>query len=277
MHGFITLVVAFYLVLILLGIFSDRLIFQPQLSSYSDSGLLATARGLGIPAAQVVSFQSGVYDAGRKQTKSETIRGLYLPAPESEYTILFSHGNAEDLGNDLPLLDIYRRAGFSVFAYDYRGYGMSTGHAAEPGLYADGEAAYEYLTRELRVPPQKIIIMGRSLGCAAALQIATNHPSAGLVLEAPFQTAFKVLTRVSLLPFDRFDNEAKIRQYRGPLLVIHGTSDEVVPLRQGQRIFAMAAGPKSHLWVAGAHHNDVLYTATQEYLDALHSFASTLG
>jgi abhydrolase domain-containing protein 17 len=85
------------------------------------------------------------------------------------------------------------------------------------------------------------------------------------------------VSRVRLLPFDKFDNESKIRRYRGPLLVIQGTSDEVVPFRQGQRIFALASGPKQSLWVPGAHHNDVLFTATQKYLDALHAFTASLG
>lgn len=275
-HVIVTLVIAFYLVLIILGLFSDRLIFQPQSSSYSDSGLLTSARGLGVADPQVVHLQSSSYSAGRKQTKTETITGLYLPNPTARFTLLFSHGNAEDLGDDLPVLAIYRRAGFAVFAYDYRGYGRSTGHATESGIYADGEAAYEYLTRDLHVPPENVIIVGRSLGCAAALQIATMHPSAGLLLEAPFQTAFKVLTRIRLLPFDKFDNESKIRVYKGPVLVIQGTSDEVVPFRQGQRIFALASGAKQSLWVEGAHHNDVLFMATQKYLDALHLFARSL-
>jgi fermentation-respiration switch protein FrsA (DUF1100 family) len=276
-HAIITSVIVFYVVLVLLGLFSDRLIFQPQSPSYSDSVLLSSAARLGVAAPQVVHFQSSAYNDGRKKTKAESVTGLYLPNPGARYTILFSHGNAEDLGDDLPLLDIYRRAGFSVFAYDYRGYGTSTGQPTEAGLYADAEAAYNYLTGELHVAPRDIIVMGRSLGCAAALQMAVTHPSAGLVLEAPFQTAFKVLTRVRLLPFDKFDNESRIRQYRGPLLVIQGISDEVVPLRHGQRIFAIASGPKQSLWVPGAHHNDVLFTATQKYLDALHSFAATLG
>lgn len=272
----LTLVIGFYVVLIALAIISERLIFQPSLSSYTDADLLTSARGLGLPDARVVHFESRSYNAGKKQTHPETVTAVYLPNPDARYTLFFSHGNAEDLGDDLPLLDIYRRAGFSVFSYDYRGYGTSTGHASESGIYADAESAYGFLTAELHVPPQQIIVMGRSLGSAAALQVATTHPSAGLVLEAPFETAFKLLTRVKLLPFDKFDNESKIRNYRGPLLVIQGESDEVIPLRHGKRIFALATGPKQSLWVPGAHHNDVLFTSTQKYLSALQAFASSL-
>jgi fermentation-respiration switch protein FrsA (DUF1100 family) len=275
-NGLVTLIIALYIVLMLLGIFSDRLIFQTRPSTYTDAGLLASARPLGAPETRVFHFNSQYYGDGTKQTTSETITGIYLPNSSARYTLLFSHGNAEDLGDDLPLLDIYRRAGFAIFAYDYRGYGTSTGRATESGIYADAESAYTFLTGDLQVPPKQVIIMGRSLGCAAALQIAVTHPSAGLILEAPFQTAFKVLTRVQLLPFDKFDNESKIKHYRGALLVIQGESDEVVPPRQGKRIFDLAQEPKQSLWVPGAHHNDVLFTASGKYLHALQTFAASL-
>ena len=118
--------------------------------------------------------------------------------------------------------------------------------------------------------------MGRSLGSAVSLELATRHPSAGLILEAPFLTAFKVISRVKLLPFDKFNNESKIRDYHGPLLVIQGQADNLVPPSQGRRIFEMASGPKQCLWIAGAHHNDVLFTAPQKYISAMQDFAATL-
>lgn len=271
MNGFLTFVLISYAVLFILAFFSDYLIFQPFSSSYSDESLLTSAKRMGIPDARVVRLQSVV--AGKEP---ETITAIYLPNPSARYTLLFSHGNAEDLGDDLPQLDMFRRAGFAVLAYDYRKYGTSTGKPTERGAYADAESAYKYLTGELQVPPQQIIIMGRSLGSAVSLQLATTHPSAGLILEAPFRTAFTVISRVKVLPFDKFDNESKIRDYRGPLLVIHGQSDPLVPPSHGRRIFELASGPKQHLWIAGAHHNDVLFSAPQDYLAALQKFAASL-
>ncbi|HEX6879950.1 MAG TPA: alpha/beta hydrolase [Terriglobales bacterium] len=276
MHGFITILVALYIALIVLALLSDRLLFQPQGSTYQDSDLIAAARGMGIGDARVFKVRSTTYDNGSKHIKPATLTALYLPNPEARFTLLFSHGNAEDLGADLPLLDIYRRAGFAVFAYDYRGYGTSEGRASESGVYADAEAAYHTLTREVGIPSSHIISMGRSLGSAAALHIAVTHPVAGLVLEAPFLSAFRVLTRLPLLPWDKFNNASKISEVKVPLLVIQGDADEVVPFRHGQELFQLANEPKQKLWVHGAHHNDVLLTSTQQYLAALNSFAASL-
>ncbi len=274
-HSLITLVVALYIGLIILALFSDRLLFQPQPSSYQDANLVAGAREIGVGDARVLKLQSSSYD-GAKKAVPATITAIYLPNPSARFTLLFSHGNAEDIGADLPLFDIYRQAGFSVFAYDYRGYGTSGGRASEHGLYADAEAAYLALTGQLHVSALRIISVGRSLGSAAAIHIAATHPTAGLVVEAPFLSAFRVLTRVPLLPWDKFNNAAKIQQVHVPVLVIQGDADEVVPFRHGQRMFALAKEPKRSLWVHGAHHNDVLFTATSQYLDALRAFASAL-
>lgn len=272
----ITLAIGLYLVLIAFALLSDRLLFQAQPSTYRDSDLLTAALGQGIRDARVLRLHSAEYDSGRKRTTQAKITAVYLPNSEARFTLLFSHGNAEDLGADLPLLDIYRRAGFAVFAYDYRGYGTSEGRPSEPGVYADAEAAYNALTSQLGVEPGRIISMGRSLGSAPAIHLAVTHPVAGLVVEAPFLSAFRVLTHVQLLPWDKFNNAAMIRRVHVPVLVIQGDADEVVPFHHGQRIFALANEPKRSLWVHGAHHNDVLFTASRPYLDALQQFASGL-
>jgi abhydrolase domain-containing protein 17 len=275
--GLITIIVALYIVLITLALFSDRLVFQPQASTYHDADLITAAHGQGISDAQVLKLHSSAYDNGQKHTNPATITALYLPNAAAQFTLLFSHGNAEDLGADLPLLDIYRRAGFAVFAYDFRGYGTSEGHSSEPGVYADAEAAYKALTTQLKVSPSRIISIGRSLGSAAAIHISGTHPVAGLVVEAPFLSAFRVLTRVQLLPWDKFNNAAKIRHVRVPVLIIQGDADEVVQFRHGQRLFEIANEPKRKLWIHGAHHNDVLFTATDEYIEALKQFAIGLN
>jgi fermentation-respiration switch protein FrsA (DUF1100 family) len=275
-HGLITVCVGLYIALIVLAVFSDKLLFQPQTSTYRDKDLVDAARGLGIANARVLKIHSSRYDNGKHEVEPATITALYLPNPDARFTLLFSHGNAEDIGADLPLLDIYRRAGFGVFAYDFRGYGTSEGYASEASVYADSEAAYQALTHDLGVAPNQIISIGRSLGSAAAIHVATTHPVAGLVVEAPFLSAFRVLTRIQVLPWDKFDNAAKIRHVHVPVLAIQGTADEVVPFRHGQRIFELANEPKRKLWVPGAHHNDVLLTATGTYLQTLKDFARDL-
>lgn len=109
---------SFYALLIGLALLSDRLIFQPQPSSYTDESLNnSVARENG----RLMHIMSG----------DQRITAVYLPNPNAKYTLLFSHGNAEDLGDALSFLQMYREAGFAVFAYDYRGYGTSTGHPSE--------------------------------------------------------------------------------------------------------------------------------------------------
>src|SRR5215469_7077717 len=132
------LVVGLYLALVILAFFSDRLIFQPHPSSYhDDAGTLkiTTRRG-------------------------NKISAFYLPNPQAKFTLLVSHGNAEDLGDDRFWLEELQRAGFSVLAYDYEGYGTSEGKPGEQAAYDDEEAAYEYLTSNLHVATDQIIIFG---------------------------------------------------------------------------------------------------------------------
>src|SRR3954451_2694272 len=150
---------SFYAVLIGLALLSDRMIFQPQPSSYSDESL---GNSVAREGGQLMHLISG----------DQRITAVYLPNSASKYTLLFSHGNAEDLGDALSFLQMYRQAGFAVFAYDYRGYGTSTGHPSEKGVYEDAAAAYRYVTETLHVPPGHIISMGRSVGCAPAIHLA---------------------------------------------------------------------------------------------------------
>ena len=210
-----------YLALVALALLSDRVIFQPHPSSYRLSDLQQSPDGirpLTIPSGDV------------------RIAAFYLPNPAARYTLLFSHGNAEDIGDNLPFFRELRRRGFAVFAYDYRGYGESGGVSSESSFYQDAQAAYEYLAGALQTPPERIIVHGRSLGSAAAIDLAARHPVAGLIAEAPFLTAFRVLTRVRLLPWDKFDNASRIGRVRCPVLIIHGRSDGVVPWWHGERL-----------------------------------------
>ena len=139
-------------------------------------------------------------------------------------------------------------------------------------FYQDAEAAYDYLTSTLQVPPDKIIASGRSLGAAAAIDLAARHPVGGLIAEAPFITAFRVMTRVRLLPWDKFDNASRIGRVRCPVLVIHGRSDGVVPWWHGERLYQLAHEPKRFLSLEGAGHNDLLLVAGKTYFTALEDF-----
>jgi len=218
------------------------------------------------PAGRVVHLRSG----------DETITAFYLPNPQARYTLLFSHGNAEDIGQVMYSLQPFYDAGFSIMAYEYRGYGTSSGKPSENGVYGDANAAYDYVTQELHLPSNQIIAMGRSLGSAAAIHLAATRPVAGLIVEAPFLSAFRVLTRVQILPWDKFNNAREIRKVHVPVLIVHGTADQVVPFWHGHRLYELANQPKTFMPVENAGHNDVVLLAGGEYVRALQSFAASL-
>ena len=207
---------------------SDRMIFLPPSPSY---------RAGQLPIVMV-------------PTDGASIAILHLPNPRAAVTLLYAHGNAEDLGQLAPWLEELRRAGFAVVGFDYRGYGMSTGGSPSAmGAVHDMEVVYRYVVDTLRVEPSRIVLYGRSVGSGPATDLATRVPVGGLVVESAFVSAFRVLTRVSLLPFDRFPNLRHIRRVRAPVLVIHGTEDEVIPGSHGRRPYAADAAPEQALWI----------------------------
>jgi fermentation-respiration switch protein FrsA (DUF1100 family) len=244
-----------YLALTVYGaFFADNIIFQPPSPGYRDD-------------ASVLKVTSA--DGARISAK-------YFPNANATFTLLFSHGNAEDIGYDIPLLEAVHDAGFGVFAYDYQGYGTSQGKPSEEHVYEDVEAAYAYLTNTLHIPSSRIIPWGRSLGAAAAVDLAARHPVAGLIMESAFTSAFRVLTRIELLPFDKFPNLAKIRKVHCPVMVIHGKSDGIISFYHGQMLFAAANEPKLSYWVEHAGHNNLALVAGRRYFEELRNFADSI-
>lgn len=202
---------------------------------------------------------------------------LHLPNPNAKFTLWFFHGNAESLGDLEPFLRVLRAAGFSVFAFDYPGYGLSTGEPDEKSVYASARAARKYLREVAKVPPEQTILYGRSLGGGPAVQMATEERNAGLVVQSTFMSAFRVVTRWRLLPFDPYQNLSKIDDIGCPLLVMHGRADEVIAFRHGEKLFAAAREPKRHFWVEGAHHNDFVQVAGESFWKALRDFSLLCG
>jgi abhydrolase domain-containing protein 17 len=238
-------------------LWSDRLIFLPPASTY-------TARELPVR----------LIDAGA----GRHVSALYLEHPDSRYTLLFSHGNGEDLGHLAAFLEELRSFGFSVLAYDYQGYGLSTGGPpGERATYRDIEAVHEYATGELGIAPQRLLVHGRSVGTGPSLHLATTRAIGGLILESGFTSAFRVMTHVPLLPFDKFHNLRRLRAVSVPVLVMHGTRDRVIPFRMGRQLFAAAPEPKARLWVQGAGHNDLAWVAGPDYARALREFAALVA
>ena len=206
----------------------------------------------------------------------DTLAALYLPNPAAKHTIWYFHGNGQALGDVAPLLWEFHRRGYAVFAFDYPGYGVSSGQPSEKSLNAATQAAARYLRENLRVPLGQVILYGRSLGGGPSVEVATRERVAGLVLESTFLSVYRVKTRWRLLPFDQFENLRKLPRVASPVLVIHGRQDEVVSFPHGEALFAAAREPKQYYWVDDAGHNDLIGAAGDRYWQALRDFSQSL-
>jgi abhydrolase domain-containing protein 17 len=251
---FIAVFIIYMGISLLAHFISEKIIFQPQASSYRDT-------------EQIIKLSSA---------NGVQISATYLHNPEARFTILFSHGNAEDIGTALPTLERLKAMGFSVFAYDYQGYGTSSGVPSEDNAYQDVEAAYNYLNDNLNIPADRIIAYGRSLGGAVAVELAQKRHLGGLIIEGSFTTAYRVVTKIPLFPFDKFKSISKIKQVRCPVLIIHAKKDEVVPFSHGEKLFLEANEPKASFWVEEAGHNNLLQVAGKNYEKALLEFLSLI-
>lgn len=227
--------IAIYAIVSLYVLFiADSKIFLPPLATYQT-----------LPQTVTLTSAPGI-----------NITGQYLPNPKARYTLLYSHGNAEDLGIIQPVLEHLNQLGFSVFAYDYRGYGTSQGKPTERGSYQDIRAAYTYLTQTLKIPPNQIILYGRSVGGGPSLDLAREISIAALVTENTFISALRVVTWIPVFPFDKFNNIGKIKEIKAPVLIFHATLDEMIPFIHGQKLYQVANEPKKFVPIEGLGHND---------------------
>lgn len=199
----------------------------------------------------------------------------WLPHPQARFTVLYSHGNAEDLGQVLPILKALQGQGLSVLAHDYPGYGHSAGEPNRWNASAAVGRAYALL-RAWGTDPQALVLFGRSVGGGPTLELAQALPARALILESTFTSVQRVRFPVRLFPFDAFDSLGGLAQLRLPTLVIHGTQDELIPFAHGQALHEAAQGPKRHLWVEGAGHDDLLDFAGPRWGVAIAQFLADL-
>jgi fermentation-respiration switch protein FrsA (DUF1100 family) len=200
----------------------------------------------------------------------------HWPVAGAKYTVLYLHGNYEDLGSIAEYLPGFTKAGYSMFAFDYRHYGRSEGKPTEANVYADTQLAYDYLRTKLGVPADRIIVFGYSLGGGPGVELALHQPVAGLVLQGAFVSAYRVMTNVPLFPGDKFNNIGKVAALRCPVLVIHGTADSTVPFWHGQRLYDAITAPKSKLFVEGGPHAGLADFTGPAYVEAVHKFTGSL-
>ena len=208
----------------------------------------------------------------------QQLRGWWLRAPSPRASILYFHGNAGNLSLWAPILSNIVGRGFDLLAFDYRGYGLSTGRPSERGLYLDVDAAVAYFAgRALTVRPR--VYWGRSLGVAMAAYGATLAAPDGLILESGFPSARSLLRGsplflLSMFSSYRFPTAAFLqrRAAHGPVLIVHGDDDRIVPIAQGRALFEPLAQPKQFVAIRGGDHNDAAPADPAAYWGAIDPF-----
>jgi abhydrolase domain-containing protein 17 len=211
-----------------------------------------------------------------RTTDGVKLAARYWPNPGAKHTLLYLHGNYEDLGSLGEYIPGFLEAGYAVFAFDYRGYGRSGGKASEDNVYADTQLAYDHLRQKLGVPAERIVPFGYSLGGGPAVELALHNPVGGLVLQGAFVSAYRVMTRIPLFPADKFTNLSKLPRVGCPVMVIHGTADATVPFWHGKKLFESIPGRKAKLFVEGGPHAGLADFTGPRYAEELRRFTDSL-
>lgn len=197
-------------------------------------------------------------------------------ATRRDYVILFCHGNAGNISHRVDCYQVLLDSGLNVFAFDYRGYGKSSGKPSEAGTYLDAQAAYDWLVRR-GFPGERILVWGESLGGAVAAELASRVRVGGLILQSTFTSVPAI--GAELFPFlptkwicsIQYDTLAKLPRLQIPVLVMHGRKDSIVRFQHAERLFAAANPPKLFHELPG-DHNDSWLTQEREYRKALEEF-----
>jgi fermentation-respiration switch protein FrsA (DUF1100 family) len=175
--------------------------------------------------------------------------------------MIFSHGNAEDIYLVQTWLQTYflKNVEVNAVVYEYTGYGESNGKIPiDRSLYEDIETVYIYLTENLNIDPNTIILFGRSIGSGPSCFLAEKYPVAGLILHSALMSALRVVFNLRwTLPFDKFPNIDRIPNIDCPIFVIHGRRDEIVPFYHAVELFQACRHKYPPYYVDGAGHNNV--------------------
>jgi len=242
-----TLLIAYVVITILGQLVHNRMLFFPPPTSYQAGGPI-----------QLIPTKAGGQLAVWMQ-KNEA----------ADYTILYSHGNAESLGEVAFISQMFVGQGFSFVAYDYSGYGLSSGEPSVKATYRDIETVYQFLTEEQGVDPAKLILFGNSIGSGPSTYLATKKPVGGLILQSAFTSIYRVVTKVPIFLGSPYPSLKRIRSIDCPLVVIHGTADSVIPFSHGEQLYEKAKEPKVFHPMEDTNHNEVFLFAGEDYWAAI--------
>lgn len=256
--------------------------------------LRAILKFAGSPLERRLLFEPTVYPDGDWNPSGLDVEDVHFPAadgarlhgwycthPGARAVVLWCHGNAGNLSHRATSIRRWQRElGVDVFVFDYRGFGRSEGFPTEEGLYNDVRGAYDWLRGSRGTPSERIILLGRSLGGAVAAQLALEREHRSLILQSTFTSVPDMARHIFRLPLgwlvrNRFETVQKLPVYHSPLLVTHGTCDEMIPFHMGRRLFECAAGPKTFYAVPDGGHADMESVGGREYFRTLARFIET--
>ena len=207
----------------------------------------------------------------------EQLDAWFVPADSARGVLVFCHGNAGNIAHRLDSIRLFHDLGLSVLIFDYRGYGRSSGRPTEQGTYRDVDAAWDYLVGPRGIPPNRIILFGRSLGAAIAADLASRQNAAGVILESAFTSVPDIAaTLYPWLPVRwmsryQYNTQKKLADIHSPVLIVHSRDDEIIPYANGERLFAAARDSKQFLELRGGH-NDGFMVSGKDYVQGLDSF-----
>jgi fermentation-respiration switch protein FrsA (DUF1100 family) len=210
------------------------------------------------------------------------LRVWHLPKEQALAQVVYFHGNGGNLSIWSDILVALRREGYDVIAFDYRGYGLSTGTPSEAGLYRDVDAVINAVQEQFRQRPIPLIYWGRSLGTAMAAYAATIRPPDGIVLEAGFPSmrtvvrSNPVLWALAWFSSYQFPTAQWMAKTKVPVLVLHGDADSVIPYRLGQELYEQLAGDKRFVTITGGDHNDAAPRDPKTYWGGVATFVADL-
>jgi len=221
------------------------------------------------PAELGLDFEEVFFRAGDRVQ----LHGWYIPSPNSDFTVLLCHTNGGNMMYQLDSINIFHNLGLSCFIFDYRGYGISRGQPSEHGTYLDARAAFRWLTKKKKIPAEKTIVFGRSLGGSIAAYLAGRAKPRGLVIESAFTSYIAIGSKFyPYMPvkwFARFKYPTieYVRKVTCPVLVIHSRNDEVIPFEFGLQLYEAANEPKEFVELYGGH-NDGFLISSETYKKA---------
>lgn len=229
----------------------NKALFQPQFPHYHEES----------PHLQFLP-------AGNSMGQQIAIR--FIPGDPGKPVILFSHGNAEDLASPNVLWNDAIELGYAVLAWDYPGYGLSTGEPDESSILEGAEAVYGFLTQQKGFAPGQIILYGFSLGSAPSTYLAEKYPVKLLIHDGAFTSVIQIagLNSIPFSGYDPFRNIERMPDIHCPYLSLHGKRDNIVPISHAEKLFHAAPEPKLAIWNQSAGHGNVYGNCKDEFWES---------